>query len=73
MFADAVESSKFIMEKKIRAFSEKHTALTCNGCSEPIIITDRIRAGDEQIYYNADEYPIQKLDAGKRDNSIGTV
>lgn len=40
---------------------------------EPIIITDRIRAGDEQIYYNADEYPIQKLDAGKRDNSIGTV
>ena len=69
MFANAVESSKFIMEPFLKSI----LPLPAMDAVEPIIITDRIRAGDEQIYYNADEYPIQKLDAGKRDNSIGTV
>ena len=58
LLIDAVESSKFITEKKSRILTEKLTTLA--GRSEAgqlrrnISIADRIKAGNEQIYYIMD-------------------
>ena len=58
LLIDAVESSKFITEKKSRVLTEKLTTLA--GRSEAgqlrrnISIADRIKAGNEQIYYILD-------------------
>lgn len=58
LLIDAVESSKFITEKKSRVLSEKLTSLaSVNQSSElkrNISITGRIKAGNEQIYYIMD-------------------
>ena len=58
LLIDAVESSKFITEKKSRVLTEKLTTLA--GINEAgqlrrnISIADRIKAGNEQIYYIMD-------------------
>ena len=58
LLIDAVESSKFITEKKSRVLTEKLTTLA--GKSEAgqlrrnISIADRVKAGNEQIYYIMD-------------------
>lgn len=58
LLVDAVESSKFITEKKSRVLSEKLTALASKGqaaeLKRNISITGRIKAGNEQIYYIMD-------------------
>ena len=58
LLIDAVESSKYITEKKSRVLTEKLTTLA--GKSEAgqlrrnISIADRVKAGNEQIYYIMD-------------------
>ena len=58
LLIDAVESSKFITEKKSRVLSEKLTSLaSVNQSSElkrNICISGRVKAGNEQIYYIMD-------------------
>ena len=82
LLIDAVESSKFITEKKSRVLSEKLTSLaSVNQSSElkrNISITGRIKAGNEQIYYIMDalnaainkgkkvSFPYFEFYAGKR-------
>ena len=59
LLVDAVESSKFITEKKSRAIAEK--LMTLAGPHEAgmlkrnISIADRVKAGNEQIYYITDK------------------
>ena len=58
LLIDAVESSKFITEKKSRVLTEKLTTLTSKSeagqLRRNISIADRIKAGNEQIYYILD-------------------
>ena len=58
LLIDAVESSKFITEKKSRALTEKLTTLASQSeagqLRRNISIADRIKAGNEQIYYIMD-------------------
>lgn len=58
LLIDAVESSKFITEKKSRVLTEKLTRLAgryeAAGLKRNISIADRIKAGNEQIYYIMD-------------------
>ncbi len=58
LLIDAVESSKFITEKKSRILAEKLTTLASINESgqlkRNISIADRIKAGNEQIYYIMD-------------------
>ena len=58
LLIDAVESSKFITEKKSRVLTEKLTTLASQSeagqLRRNISIADRIKAGNEQIYYIMD-------------------
>ena len=58
LLVDAVESSKFITEKKSRVLTEKLTSLASQNeagqLRRNISIADRIKAGNEQIYYIMD-------------------
>lgn len=58
LLIDAVESSKFITEKKSRVLTEKLTAFAsvheAARLKRNISIADRIKAGNEQIYYIMD-------------------
>ena len=58
LLIDAVESSKFITEKKSRVLTEKLTTLgSTNEAGQlrrNISIADRVKAGNEQIYYIMD-------------------
>ena len=58
LLIDAVESSKFITEKKSRVLVEKLTTLTSKNhavdLKRNISIADRVKAGNEQIYYIMD-------------------
>ncbi len=58
LLIDAVESSKFITEKKSRVLTEKLTTLaSINAAGQlrrNISIADRIKSGNEQIYYIMD-------------------
>ena len=58
LLVDAVESSKFITEKKSRVLTEKLTTLaSINEAGQlrlNISIADRVKAGNEQIYYIMD-------------------
>ena len=58
LLIDAVESSKFITEKKSRLLTEKLTTLaSINEASvlkRNISIADRVKSGNEQIYYIMD-------------------
>lgn len=58
LLIDAVESSKFITEKKSRQLTEKLTSLAsihdAGMLKRNISIADRIKAGNEQIYYIMD-------------------
>ncbi len=58
LLIDAVESSKFITEKKSRELTEKLTTLASvhqsASLKRNISITDRIKAGNENIYYIMD-------------------
>ena len=58
LLVDAVESSKFITEKKSRVLTEKLTTLAsineAGQLRRNISIADRVKAGNEQIYYIMD-------------------
>ena len=58
LLVDAVESSKFITERKSRALAEKLTSLAsrhqASALKRNIHIADRIKAKNEQIYYIMD-------------------
>ena len=58
LLIDAVESSKFITEKKSRVLTEKLTTLAsineAGQLRRNISIADRVKAGNEQIYYIMD-------------------
>ena len=58
LLIDAVESGKFISEKKSRELTEKLTALAIrsdrDSLKRNISITDRIKNGNEQLYYIMD-------------------
>lgn len=58
LLIDAVESSKFITEKKSRQLTEKLTTLAsihdAGMLNRNISIADRVKAGNEQIYYIMD-------------------
>ena len=58
LLIDAVESSKFITEKKSRLLTEKLTSLAsineAGQLRRNISIADRVKAGNEQIYYIMD-------------------
>ena len=58
LLIDAVESSKFITEKKSRVLTEKLTTLAgvnqAASLKRNISIADRVKAGNEQIYYIMD-------------------
>ena len=58
LLIDAVESSKFITEKKSRVLAEKLTTLAsineAGQLRRNISIADRVKAGNEQIYYIMD-------------------
>ena len=58
LLIDAVESSKFITEKKSRQLTEKLVSLAsihdAGMLKRNISIADRIKAGNEQIYYIMD-------------------
>ena len=58
LLIDAVESSKFITQKKSRVLTEKLTALAsineAGQLRRNISIADRVKAGNEQIYYIMD-------------------
>ena len=58
LLIDAVESSKFITEKKSRVLTEKLTTLGSRNeagqLRRNISISDRVKAGNEQIYYIMD-------------------
>ena len=58
LLIDAVESSKFITERKSRALTEKLTTLAsineAGQLRRNISIADRVKAGNEQIYYIMD-------------------
>ena len=58
LLIDAVESSKFITERKSRVLAEKLTSLAsineADQLRRNISITDRVKAGNEQIYYIMD-------------------
>lgn len=58
LLIDAVESSKFITEKKSRILTEKLTTLAgiheAGQLRRNISIADRVKAGNEQIYYIMD-------------------
>ena len=58
LLIDAVESGKFISEKKSRVLTEKLTSLAVHSDRESlkrnISISDRIKTGNEQLYYIMD-------------------
>ena len=58
LLIDAVESGKFISEKKSRELTEKLTALAIrsdrDSLKRNISISDRIKTGNEQLYYIMD-------------------
>ena len=58
LLIDAVESSKFITQKKSRVLTEKLTTLAsineAGQLRRNISISDRVKAGNEQIYYIMD-------------------
>ena len=58
LLIDAVESGKFITEKKSRELTEKLTSLAVRGDRESlkrnISISDRVKTGNEQLYYIMD-------------------
>ncbi len=58
LLVDAVESSKFITERKSRVLTEKLTTLASQSeagqLRRNISIADRIKAGNEQVYYIMD-------------------
>ena len=59
LLVDAVESSKFITEKKSREIAEKLVKLAgpneANRLKRNISIADRVKAGNEKIYYITDK------------------
>ena len=59
LLVDAVESSKFITEKKSREITEKLVKLAgpneANRLKRNISIADRVKAGNEKIYYITDK------------------
>ena len=58
LLIDAVESSKFITEKKSRVLVEKLTSLASKNQAQSlkrnICLADRVKSGNEQIYYIMD-------------------
>ena len=58
LLIDAVESGKFITEKKSRELTEKLTTLAIRSDRESlkrnISISDRVKTGNEQLYYIMD-------------------